>query len=1317
MRKLLTSFIFLTVGLQTISAQSAKSDSLFAEGVRLYNAGRFQKAIPYFSESDCLDKVELDSTSNRKDYSQWWLASCYYHLGDSARASFVHKSYNVEPVDRSLTIVSDSLTQIAEKYFDSGDYQNALAVSLQAADIEKGIVGELHPFYGNTLFLCSYLEAALGNMEEAISMGSDVMRIFKNQIGNPTNAQIYAQILVNLISYHSALGNDSIVVSIGAEAIEAQRNFFGVESGNYLSVLDNLSVSYSNLGLYAEAINNETEALLIREKMIGKDTPDYVATLENLAYFNFNIGNGKEAVRLGNEIVKTKMRLNGEDNKDFALSLSNLAEYYFLSKDYLEAIHTGELAMSVFTKIAKIKDPAYIKTASNLALYNFASGNFLISVNWWNEALKLQESLYGKDNHDYTGFLHGLARTYARLGDYVKAVCLMTEAKDINERICGIECDEYAASLRALSEFNMELGDYDSALRFGDEAYNIISKGNNLIEKAWALDRLAICNRRKGNYSDAITLEQSALQIIDMISGKENVNYAELLSSLASLYSDMGNNPMADYIQREVLFILEKTIGKTHPGYATELNNLSLYTINLTEAKQLLSEALTIYEKAYGKDHPYYATLLSNMASILFALGNHEEAFQIEKQSLDVRKKSLGGDHPYCASSLKKLATYCYRMHNYGDAIKYATEALHIREKSLGKDHPDYASLLEDLSLYYYKKKDFSSYSQCVIEATYYNESHILRNFAGLTSSERNFLWNKYSFWFNCLINQSSYRTPTDSIVECALNGTLLSKGLLLNSETELKKMLMESGDQVVLDTYKELKENQETLDAQYKKTINERLFNTDSLRRQIEQLERNLVISSKTYGDYTKNLRIKWKDVQSKLGKKDIAIEFVAFPLTEDSIMYVAYITKNGMVVPKMVPLFEEKQLKKELEKLKLKIDRGNATFPLYNSTIVSCLVWKPLEKYLEGVKNVYFAPSGELYNVSIELLPHWDGGGRISDRWVLYRLSSTRQLALIKDKDELKTAIVYGGLKYNTDTTTIVNNSKKYRPVVRSIDFFVNTISDSLNLRVGVKELPATKVEAEHIDSTLRKSKINDVLYLDTLGTEASFKNLSGQKSNILHIATHGFYWTENETKYMDNLSFLRSSDNNHPRYVEDKAMIRSGLFMAGANNALMGKKLPEGVDDGILTAKEISQLDLRGLDLVVLSACQTGVGEIKGDGVFGLQRGFKKSGANTLMMSLWQVDDNATQILMTRFYSNLFLRKNPETGKAFTKLEALREAQTYVREYEVDVIISDTLPNGSEFIPEMQRAQASGKVRKVKRYKDPYYWAAFILLDALD
>jgi CHAT domain-containing protein len=223
----------------------------------------------------------------------------------------------------------------------------------------------------------------------------------------------------------------------------------------------------------------------------------------------------------------------------------------------------------------------------------------------------------------------------------------------------------------------------------------------------------------------------------------------------------------------------------------------------------------------------------------------------------------------------------------------------------------------------------------------------------------------------------------------------------------------------------------------------------------------------------------------------------------------------------------------------------------------------------------------------------------------------------------------------------------------------------------------------EIEDIEALYSNRNIPFITYTDILGSETSVKRLDGQKITNLHIATHGFYWTEselNDDKELRKLSFI--GDNDRPRYVEDKAMTRSGLLFAGANHVLSGQPVPEGYDDGILTAKEISTLDLRGLDLLVLSACQTGLGEIKGDGVYGLQRGFKMAGAQTIVMSLWKVDDDATKMLMTEFYKRYL------SGQS--KHEAFLAAQEVVRKFK-------------------------GKIRGEDRnFSDPFFWAGFVMLD---
>ena len=370
----------------------------------------------------------------------------------------------------------------------------------------------------------------------------------------------------------------------------------------------------------------------------------------------------------------------------------------------------------------------------------------------------------------------------------------------------------------------------------------------------------------------------------------------------------------------------------------------------------------------------------------------------------------------------------------------------------------------------------------------------------------------------------------------------------------------------------------------------------------------------------------------------------------------------KPGDDAPRFFRLFDLK----DLEALKAKYaGRPDSEGLIYRDKGLYDLVWKPLEEELKGVKNIYFGPSGELYQTAIEYADN--GKGPLSSRMNIFRLSSTRQLAVERGDKERQRSAVFGGLKYGASEETLLADSRKYtrRGVPEDESFDI----DDLDIRGAgggrmVADLPGTESEAMEIDALLRKVGMDNTLRIGDEGTEAAFKDLSGRRENIIHIATHGFYWNG------------RQAQNDEEEDDEEASMTRSGLLFSGANNTLRGGERKEGVEDGILTAKEIAQMDLRGTDLLVLSACQTGLGEVSGEGVFGLQRGFKKAGVNTILMSLWEVDDEATSLLMTSFYKEL--------AKGKSKSDSLKAAQKAVKNH------------------------------KGKDFSSPFYWAAFILLD---
>ncbi len=1391
MRRIIFGFVLVGIAVSAVAQMlrqpSAESDALFAAGVDLYNKGKYREAIPLFAKSDSLDKAQIDSTSNRRVYSSMWLASCYYKMGDTATAAGIDANYRFAPVDRSLTVKSDSLSQIGMEYFNQGDYAKAVEYLTQCAEIEKSVLGDKHIFYGNSVHSIANSYAAM-NDTTALKYNKLYVDIARHFYGEQSNEDIIVTANTGIMFHKFALYDRALRCFIDAYnyadslnpnkqdlAYLVANEYKTIALSNSINdALDNLlnarlylekadssssdvktlhlsvekSIAYIyieqanesyNRGDYANAIKIITEALNVIGRTFGEKNQDYATALNNLALYNYCLSNKSEALRIGEKALNLVAQTFGKENPYYASSLDNLAGYNSALGNYTVALQLEKEALYVCEKTLGKENPNYVAFLSNLASYNSLSGNYAEAVLAETEALNIRNKLSGNETAEYATSLSNLAFYNYSLKKYEDAMRLETKALRIWKKLSGDESVEYAASSHKLAGYKSASGYYKDAISLETKALNIYEKtfGKGTPNYVTLLSKLANFNYSSGNYREAIEIGIKSLSLCDSILGKNNPTYALLLNELANYNAALGNYSEAIHLGTEALEIRKNTLGAEQPDYAISLVNLAGYNSALGDnrmAVQLATEALNIFEKIVGKEHPYYATTLSALAICNSSFRDYSEAIRLESEALRIQEKVLGREHPDYATSLNNLAKYNSSLGDYTAAIRLVTEALQIQKRVLGKEHPNYANSLINLACYNsflgnnseairlgtealnlieiaVGKNDIltamalvnlASYNWEIgssdaigycVEATEALREIVRRTFADLTARERNLFWDKYKTWFEGTIHSIAYDMPSDSLAENGYNGALMAKGLLLNSEMELSTLLKESGDEEVANIYNNLKNLRLQINKLYEMPIAERPLDADSLERAAQGLERQLVQRSKVYGDNTANLVIDWKQVRQKLGSGEMAVEFVSFPLRNDSVMYAAYCLRKDMPLPKMVPLFEERQL--------TGLDKNfYFTSPaLYN------LIWKPLEGEMAGVTTIYFAPAGGLYNLPIESLPV-DGSTYNSDIRNYRRLSSTRQLALRRDGVEVTRAAVYGGLKYDADTVALVNDSRKYR-TVEPVQWSSRAVADSLNLRDGVYELPATKIEAEEIDKALETARIDTKLYTDTIGTEASFKALSGSGVNALHIATHGFYWTEREAAQLDGLAFLGA---DMPAAVkEDKALTRSGLLLAGANTALKGLPLPEGVEDGVLTAKEIARMDLRLVDLVALSACQTGLGEITGDGVFGLQRGFKKAGANTLLMSLWKVDDTATQLLMTQYYKNLL--------SGMGKYEALAAAQKYLRELEVEVKITPDKTNYQRLKDERAGKQEEAEYKTVRRYAEPKYWAAFVLLDGVN
>lgn len=515
-----------------------------------------------------------------------------------------------------------------------------------------------------------------------------------------------------------------------------------------------------------------------------------------------------------------------------------------------------------------------------------------------------------------------------------------------------------------------------------------------------------------------------------------------------------------------------------------------------------------------------------------------------------------------------------------------------------------------------------------------------------LTSHERGLFWSNLS---NSKIFRVLHLSP-----KINYDIQLIKKSLLLQTDINIALAVKECNDKEIEELYKQI------------------ISNPNDQSNEIYKLEQEFINLFAKKSNALSHILYTYSDIHASLQEGQIAIEFLDGYNAEGEKQYAALILHKDWDAPKMVVLCDDNELK-SLVKLNPENKRWRNSNAGTKKLIQQYyekgyqLIWSKLEPYINNGDEVYFSPSGLLHQINVEVLQ--DESGRLAnEKYKLHRVSSTRELCINRAKTKLNSAVLYGGLQYDMDSAELLTQSREYSQTydyVATRGFEV----DSTFMRDGLRPLNGAEDEVNAISKNLNEYGIKTIKYIQTAGTEESFKALSGKRTPIIHLATHGFFYTNEEAQ---KKSYFEMLTTNQTSARPDNSLKRSGLILAGAQLAWDGKDIPSSVEDGILLAEEIATMDLSGTDLVVLSACETGLGEITSEGVFGLQRAFKKAGVQTLIMSLWKVDDTATKLMMTTFYKEWL------SGKS--KHEAFVTAQQKVR----------------------------------NEYNNPYYWASFIMLD---
>ncbi len=1071
---------------------------------------------------------------------------------------------------------------------------------------------------------------------------------------------------------------------------------------HYSLILTGISYLYDESGNHKKAIEYAHEAADIQLKELSDTSDFYLASLTRLANFYSHDDQYGNAISAAEKIRDIYIRLGRTNTRDYAIITGNIATYYNKLDNPKKAIELHTEALNVIEQIQGRDSKDYADRLAMLSMPLFKIGQCEKAIQNVKEAISILENVVGRNNRGYMTYVNNLSQMQSLVGEYVDAMILMGEAMDICETLYGTQSPDYASYLNNYGNLQAKLGKYRDALQSFSQALEIKKSiyGMDHSDVGITLGSIGSYYSNLGEYTEAIRTKKEALEVFERSIGKESVLYAKTLMNIATDYYWLGNNYEANKNMTEAARIISEKLGENSVEYARILLSKAALDVKMGNCSDAIAQddiVLEIFKNTLGERNNEYATALHNKSNHLASSKQYTEAIALGEQVLKLREDILGRLHDSYATTLHNLGNFHAETGNFKQGGEYVQKALSIYENIYGRKNPRYINSLARLCEMYLGSENYNSAALYVTRCNDLITDQVMRMFMDLTSHERSLVWSNYSKWFSNTIPQIAYHTNRKPVIQSAYNALLFSKSLLLNTEIELMNLIAEEGNKDDIKLYQSIMDARRQLTKVYEMPLEQQKSRTDSLELYIKDSETVLLQRSKAYGDYTKKLCVTWDDVRRSLGSKDIAIEFSAFhnvseSFGADTMKYVAFVIKPDYEAPVIVPICKIPYNKNLFAKDDyLDVDKGNVD------------VWSSLASVLDGVENIYFAPTAELYDNPIEYLPYYgDDSKTMSDVFSIRRLSSTREIALQSKTtgSPIVTASLYGGLSYRG----LVDNEK--RSVLQDDDDNLNVLRDSFG------PLTETKTEIENISRYLGQMNVKYEMFTDSVGTESSFRQLSKKNISLLHVATHGFYWTAKDVEKYNFKGFL--NPNRFANFSdEDKALARSGILLAGAETTFRSLSDNFDPDDGIVTAKEIAQLDFRGMDLAVLSACQTGLGDISTDGVFGLQRGFKKAGVQSLLMSLWKVDDKATQILMSNFYKGL--------SDGLSKVEALKSAQKFLREYEVEEEYDE---NDSLTASQRRRIQNSEgelvadiKLRKVKPYSSAMYWAAFVLLDALN
>jgi CHAT domain-containing protein len=984
-------------------------------------------------------------------------------------------------------------------------------------------------------------------------------------------------------------------------------------------VIDYLGSNAFHEEKYQESADLFNEAINITKSV--QDTIYRSFYMYDLACLYNHIGYYTDAEALFIKSLPTLAAVYGQNSIEYTMRFKILAEMYVEMGNYAYAKSMNDALLYYFKTLKGEKDREYLICLNNDARIHQGMGDYESALNTFSQLLHIHAALDPVHTADYITTLNNTAEAYRLTGNYNDAIALLNK---------GI----------ALSEKSLAKNDLTLATMF-----------NNL----------GLCYKNSGDYKLAEEVNDKSIAIYKKLKLEYSPDYSTSLNNQAELYRQLGRYKQAKDLLLNVLYVRQQTLGTKHQNYANALCNMANLQVDVglyEDAEPSLLKAKGIYLETLGENHPFYANCLNSLAMLYMHLHRYKEADSLKKNALEIMRNTVGESHERYAYFLGGTVSLYDALGNYDKAIENTQKSNEILKTKFGANNIAYIDGLFVLAYLYTKVNNYKKAQELYVYTLKYYREQFSDYFESMSEEEQlaqfGVMGDRFNV-FNSFVMSYTKLYPKENhneLISVCFDYQLFLKSLLLNNSINTRRRILNSSDTSLVNTYNRWLIIKQQISAQFRDVnFQQSYWNITDMENQANALEG--ILKSKS-NSFSAKKDIKYKDIQQKLKANEAAITIIREEIkvndSTHTTEYVALILNKNDIYPSLVRIASSNDFEK-----KFVDEYVNKMYDRVEDKLSYDRFWKPMASKLQGISKVFISADGIYNQVNLYTLQNPVTKKYVLDEIAVSILPGLNYLLNDVVNNTTNSAELYGFPDYEYNFST-----KASVPVAKE---------DLASSRYGLFELvplPGTKTEVENISKFLEGSKWNVNTYQKEFASEDQLKKSVSPK--VLHIATHGYFLKDVYDK--DDKSFLGFEANK----IRENPLLQSGIMLAGAS--LVAKDTTNSKDqDGIFTAYEASLLNLANTDLVVLSACETGLGiDLYNQGVFGLQRAFYIAGAKNLVMSLWSVDDDATQILMTEFYKEW--SNNP--SKELISV-SFNKAQREVR----------------------------------KKYPHPYYWGAFTLL----